>query len=81
VLRTDLRSVLRGLEAPVGLIWGERDRIVPIATLETIRALRPAVVAETIAGAAHIPQLERPDAFAAAVNRVLERLGEVETNS
>jgi pimeloyl-ACP methyl ester carboxylesterase len=81
VLRTDLRPVLRGLEAPVGLIWGERDRIVPIATLETIRALRPAVVAEAIAGAAHIPQLERPDAFAAAVNRVLERLGEVETNS
>jgi pimeloyl-ACP methyl ester carboxylesterase len=37
------------------------------------------VVAETIAGTAHIPQLERPEKFVAAVKRVLARLAEVET--
>lgn len=75
VLRTDLRPLLGRLEAPLGLIWGERDRVVPIATLDAIRALAPDVVAETIPGAAHIPQLERPEEFVAAVGRVLERLG------
>jgi pimeloyl-ACP methyl ester carboxylesterase len=75
VLRTDLRPLLGRLEVPVGLIWGERDRVVPIATLDAIRELRPDVVAETIPGAAHIPQLERPEEFVAALRRVLERLG------
>jgi pimeloyl-ACP methyl ester carboxylesterase len=65
VLRSDLRPLLGRLEAPVGLIWGERDRVVPISTLDAIRALRPDVVAETIPGAAHIPQLECPEEFVA----------------
>jgi pimeloyl-ACP methyl ester carboxylesterase len=75
LLRTDLRPLLRRLDTPMGLIWGERDRVVPIATLDTIRKLRPDVVAETIPGAAHIPQLERPAEFVGALQRVLERLG------
>jgi pimeloyl-ACP methyl ester carboxylesterase len=74
VLRTDLRPLLSRLELPVGLIWGERDRVVPIATLDAIRALRPDVVAATIPAAAHIPQLERPEEFVAALQRVLDRL-------
>jgi pimeloyl-ACP methyl ester carboxylesterase len=75
VLRADHRPLLARLGAPLGLIWGERDRVVPFATLESIRALRPDVIAETIPRAAHIPQLERPAEFAAAVRRVLARLG------
>jgi pimeloyl-ACP methyl ester carboxylesterase len=81
VLRSDLRPMLARLETPLGLIWGERDRVVPISSLETIRGLRPGVVAETIANAAHIPQLECPDEFVAALERVLARLPEVETLS
>ena len=74
VLRTDLRPMLGRLEPPVGVIWGERDRVVPISNFDFIRALRPEVVVETIPEAAHIPQLERPDAFVAAMRRVLARL-------
>jgi len=74
VLRTDLRPLLGRLESPVGVIWGDRDRVVPISTLDFIRALRPDVIVETIPGTAHIPQLERPGAFVAAVRRVLARL-------
>jgi pimeloyl-ACP methyl ester carboxylesterase len=76
VLRADLRPRLERLEAPLGLIWGERDRVVPISTLEWIRELRPDAEVETIPGAAHIPQLERPVEFVAAVQRVLDRLAE-----
>ena len=75
VLRADLRPQLRRLEVPVGLIWGERDRVVPISTLDTTRAVRRDVAVETLPGAAHIPQLECPEEFVAAVRRVLERLG------
>ncbi len=74
VLRADLRPLLRSLEVPLGLIWGERDRVVPVSTLESLRALRPDAVVETIPDAAHIPQLERPVEFVAAVQRVLEQL-------
>ncbi|HUA45538.1 MAG TPA: alpha/beta fold hydrolase [Solirubrobacteraceae bacterium] len=74
VLRADLRPLLDGVEAPLGLIWGERDRVVPISTLSLIRGLRPDAVVETIPRAAHIPQLERPAEFAAAVRRVLDAL-------
>jgi pimeloyl-ACP methyl ester carboxylesterase len=49
--------------------------VVPISTLDTIRAVRRDVAVETLPGAAHIPQLECPEEFVAAVRRVLERLG------
>jgi pimeloyl-ACP methyl ester carboxylesterase len=74
VLQADLGPAMQRLEAPLGLIWGERDRVVPISTLDLIRRLRPDAVVETIPGAAHIPQLERPVEFVAALQRVLERL-------
>ncbi len=62
------------MQAPLGLIWGERDGIVPVAALHTILALRPDAAVETIADAAHVPQLERPDEFVAALRRILARL-------
>jgi pimeloyl-ACP methyl ester carboxylesterase len=74
VLRGDLRGPLSRLAVPLGLLWGERDRVVPLATLDAIRALRPEAVVETIPGAAHVPQVERPAEFAAALTRVLARL-------
>ena len=74
VLRADLREELRRLDAPLGFIWGERDRIIPIATLRELRAVRPEAVIEAIPDAAHVPQIERPAAFIAALRRVLERL-------
>ena len=75
VLRADLRPVLAGLDVPLGLLWGERDRVVPISTLSAIVALRPDAVVEKIPRAAHIPQLERPVEYVAAVRRVLDALG------
>lgn len=74
VLRVDHRALLSRLDTPFGLIWGERDRVVPIANLDSIRALRPDAAVETIPAVAHIPQLERPAEFVAAVQRVLEQV-------
>ena len=74
VLRSDLSGLISQLKVPLGLIWGRRDRVVPIRALETIRAIRPDVAVETLPDAAHVPQLERPTEFVAALRRVLERL-------
>ncbi|HUB04843.1 MAG TPA: alpha/beta hydrolase [Solirubrobacteraceae bacterium] len=74
VLGADLRTDLERLEAPLGVIWGWRDRVIPISTLRQIRATRPDVLVITIPRAAHVPQIERPAEFAAAVRRLLERL-------
>ncbi len=74
MLRSDLRDRLARLEVPFGVIWGWRDRIVPISTLRYIRAERPDVVVVTIPRAAHVPQVERPSEFVAAVQRLFVRL-------
>jgi pimeloyl-ACP methyl ester carboxylesterase len=74
ILQADLREELARLEVPLGVIWGEADRIIPIRTLEVIQKLRPDAVVETIARAAHVPHVERPGEFVAALSRVLGRL-------
>jgi pimeloyl-ACP methyl ester carboxylesterase len=74
VLGADLSSELAGLDLPLGLIWGARDRIVPIATLQSILAVRPGAIVEIIPDAAHVPHFERPAEFVAALRRVLARL-------
>jgi pimeloyl-ACP methyl ester carboxylesterase len=74
VMRADLRPLLERLDRPLGLIWGRRDRVVPIATLERISAVRPEVVVETLEDAAHVPQLECPEEYLAALRRIFGRL-------
>jgi pimeloyl-ACP methyl ester carboxylesterase len=74
VMRADLRGLLERLERPLGLIWGRRDRVVPIETLERIEAVRADVVVEILEEAAHVPQLECPQPYVAALKRILERL-------
>lgn len=74
VLRIDLSATLSRLDVPLGVLWGRHDGIVPIAVMERIRAARPDVAVETLRDAGHVPQLELPRAFVAAVTRLLARL-------
>jgi pimeloyl-ACP methyl ester carboxylesterase len=70
-LAADLRDDFAAAPMPVGLIWGAADRVVPYAGIGALRRLRPDAAVETLARTGHIPQLEDPQAFAAAVERVL----------
>jgi pimeloyl-ACP methyl ester carboxylesterase len=74
VASSDLRPVLERVPAPLGAVWGERDRIIPPTGVDTIRERRPEAPIETVPGAGHIAMMERPEAFAAALERVLDRL-------
>jgi len=77
VMAVDLRPRLSGLAVPCGALWGERDRVVPVATLDTLRACVPRLPVERIAGAGHVPQVEQPEAFAVALERLLDRIAPV----
>ena len=77
VAGADLRGLLRELPMPVGGVWGEGDRVIPPGGVATLLALRPGAACEVVAGAGHISMVERPDAFVAALERVLasDRVG------
>jgi pimeloyl-ACP methyl ester carboxylesterase len=74
VTAADLRPDLRSLRAPLGLIWGAEDRTIPARTAALVRADRPDVKAITIERAGHVVMVERPEAFAAALDELLVRL-------
>jgi pimeloyl-ACP methyl ester carboxylesterase len=66
----DLRPLLRALPLPVGAIWGAHDHVVPLRGLAALRECRPEAPVEIVERAGHIPMIERPAAFAAALERV-----------
>jgi pimeloyl-ACP methyl ester carboxylesterase len=76
IASADLRPILAELTAPVGVIWGEADRTIPIRVLEDLLSARPDAVVARLPGAGHIPMVERPFEFVAALRAVLADLGD-----
>ena len=70
-LDCDLRGTLRDLAAPLGVVWGEHDETVSIEDAELAQRLRPDTRARFVPGAGHLPMIELPDAFVAALVEVL----------
>jgi pimeloyl-ACP methyl ester carboxylesterase len=73
----DLADQLRAVEVPVAFVWGERDPLMPEATTDGIRRCRPEAPAELVLDAGHVIQVEQPELFAAAVERLLAQLDRV----
>jgi pimeloyl-ACP methyl ester carboxylesterase len=46
---------------PVLLIWGREDTTVPFALSRWVRAAMPKAEFHAIAGAGHVPHMERPE--------------------
>ena len=74
VVCADLREQLRELPLPVGALWGSGDRVIPPGGVKTVLTLRPDAACEVIDGAGHISMVEQPEAFVAALERVLEAI-------
>ena len=70
----DLRAALAGVRAPLGLVWGEHDPVIPPRRIDVIRRDRPEVQLRIVPDTAHAPMLERPEAFCAALEDVLAQL-------
>lgn len=72
-LDAHLGSGLDRLRVPLGVVWGEADRLLGAATPARLAAAGVPVV--RIAGAGHMPQLEAPDAVHRAIASFLRDRG------
>jgi pimeloyl-ACP methyl ester carboxylesterase len=70
----DLQEALATVRAPLGLVWGEHDPVIPRRRIDVIHGVRPDAVVRIVPATAHAPMLERPEAFCAALEEVLEQL-------
>ena len=51
---------IRHYKGKILLLWGQADRIVPLSSAQAFKALRTDIALETIPGAGHLPQQEKP---------------------
>jgi len=57
-------ALLRGLDVPVLLVHGERDRLVPVAAARAAAAENPAWTVHIVPDLGHAPMLEKPELVA-----------------
>lgn len=68
------RSELPRLVTPVGLVWGERDPIFPLATARRLRGILPGSTSlAVIRGAGHFAPEDQPRAMAEAIATFVRR--------
>lgn len=72
--RPDYRPALAAVAVPAAVVVGTEDRFTPIADARTIADGIPGAELTVVDGAAHMPNLERPEVFDAALARLLMRV-------
>jgi pimeloyl-ACP methyl ester carboxylesterase len=58
---------IRGNKGKIILIWGEKDRIIPLSSTKAFMALRNDIELEIIEGSGHLPHQEKPEATAGVI--------------
>ncbi|WP_187347203.1 alpha/beta fold hydrolase [Nocardiopsis sp. CNR-923] len=71
--RPDHVPLLPRVSCPTLLVAGREDPFTPPELAESMHVLVPDSVVEIVEGAAHLPNLERPERFNEALRRFLER--------
>ncbi|MFF7263179.1 alpha/beta fold hydrolase [Streptomyces sp. NPDC008159] len=72
--RPDYNDLLTRVSVPALVVVGADDEYTPVSDAEAMHAALPDSVLQVIDGAAHLPNLERPDAFNKALEDFLTRL-------
>lgn len=72
--RRDSVVMLRFIACPTLVIWGEEDKLIPLADHQVIQSGIQGAVLERIPKAGHMVNLEAPEAFHAAVDRLLAKV-------
>ena len=60
-VRVDPRPLLRSIQAPTLLIWGERDAMIPFANSADYLAALPRATLAALPGVGHLPHEEAPE--------------------
>ena len=68
-----LHKWLHRVNVPVKIVWGEADKILPVAYAGEFKKLMPAAEVEIIPRCGHQPQAERPEEFCDIVMRFAGR--------
>jgi pimeloyl-ACP methyl ester carboxylesterase len=74
VARADLRDAAASLPLPLGVLRGARDPVVRAAVVRALAERRAGLPTGTIPDSGHIPMMERPQAFADALEQMLDAL-------
>jgi pimeloyl-ACP methyl ester carboxylesterase len=72
ITSADLRPTLAKLSMPLGVIWGELDRTVPIRALDEVVKARPDARITRIPDVGHVPMVESPELFVAALRPLIQ---------
>ncbi|MCD7440390.1 alpha/beta hydrolase [Streptomyces lincolnensis] len=72
--RPDYRGLLTRVTVPALVVVGADDAFTPVSDAEDMHALLPDSTLRVIDGAAHMPNLERPEEFNAALGEFLARV-------
>jgi pimeloyl-ACP methyl ester carboxylesterase len=75
-LREDLRHALHRISAPTLLIWGDRDRVLPVSRARQLAELIPDASLEVWSHVGHCAMLERPVRFNARIRRFTDSLAD-----
>jgi pimeloyl-ACP methyl ester carboxylesterase len=73
IRRNRFAELLHGIGAPVLVLHGESDEVVPVGGAHWLAYLRPDWEIVTLDGVGHVPQLEVPKAFTEIVTAWLDR--------
>lgn len=72
--RPDYRGLLTRVTVPALVVVGEDDTYTPVTDAEAMQAALPDATLHVVAGAAHLPNLERPAEFNKALREFLARV-------
>ncbi len=71
-LNYDFRDRLTEIVCPTLVVWGDRDRVVPVRDADIYTELIPGARKVILPDTGHVPQLERPGRFNALLEEFLE---------
>ena len=71
--RTALVEALAKRDIPTLVVWGDHDHVLPFSHLKAAAAALPRAESHVFSKTGHMPQIERPDEFAATVEDFLSR--------
>jgi pyruvate dehydrogenase E2 component (dihydrolipoamide acetyltransferase) len=71
-----LNERLGGVRQPVLLVWGEKDRVIPVAHAFAAAGALPDALLKLIPASGHVPQVEAAPVLARAIDRFARSLAE-----
>jgi pimeloyl-ACP methyl ester carboxylesterase len=77
----ELLRLIDAAELPVLVVWGDADRLISRAVIEHVTERRPDWDLEVLPSVGHVPMLEAPEEFVAAVSPWLDDVAEIASSS